>query len=330
MPGEWEPHRATVVAWPGRPEVWAGYEGLAAAEYRCLIRTIAEDEPVVVLWDGADDAFGPPPVGRNVSVLDVVTDDSWIRDSSPLWGVCDDGDVIGIDFLFNSWGERFTPFENDARVGSELGRSLGIDVVPIPFVLEGGAVSFNGDGVALVVEECVLHPNRNGATSRSDFERVMSDACGVEDVVWLPFGLLEDLANTDGHVDNVAVFAGPRKVIVQGDLASGPNAERLRENFNVLACHRLPDGSALELEVIEELDYVQHHDGGRRPSPFLNFVVTSTSVIVPTVGRGPSPMTRATFERSFPGRVVKTSPSIALTFGGGGPHCVTMQIPALD
>ncbi len=328
MPGEWEPHLATIVAWPGRPEVWAGYEGLAAAEYRCLIRTIAEDEPVLVLWDGVEDEFGPPPTGGGIRVFDVITDDAWIRDSSPLWGLSTSGDVLGIDFKFNSWGERFTPFENDARVGGELGRRLGIDVVSVPFVLEGGAVSFNGDGVALVVEECVLHSSRNGFTSRSDFERVLGDACGIKEVIWLPFGLLEDMANTDGHVDNVAVFAGPRRVIVQGVPDSDPNAERLRENLTVLSRHRLADGSVLELEVIEELDHVEHHDGVRRPSPFLNFVVTSASIIVPVVGRGPSTMTRTSLESAFPGRVVKTSPSVALTFGGGGPHCVTMQVPA--
>lgn len=330
VPGEWEPHSLTYVSWPTRREVWDPLHDEAEGEFLALICMVALDEPVVVICRGSDrDRIQRLlPVGCTTLVHPI--DDGWIRDNGPI-GVVDSGVMLAVDFGFNSWGERFAPWAGDASVGITIARHAGVVHDVVPFVLEGGAVSFNGNGVALVVEECVLNPSRNGRTSRKKFESILGTALGVDTVIWLPFGLLEDLKNTDGHVDNVAVWVSEDHVVAQEVPPSNPNFERLEANLAALGSARFSDGRTLNISTVPVLPYVELPDGSSQPSPYINFALTSSQVILPTVGRKDlDSVASRIFEALFPGRRVSFTASRALTHGGGGPHCVTMQWPLID
>jgi agmatine deiminase len=54
LPGEWEKHRCTVMAWPTREAVWGELRRLAEEEYAALANTIALDEPVLLVCDSED------------------------------------------------------------------------------------------------------------------------------------------------------------------------------------------------------------------------------------------------------------------------------------
>lgn len=327
IPAEWELHRATLVTWPGRRVVWDGFEDLARAEYARLIEQIADDEQVVVIWSGdTGGPFGRPPERLGVTSLVAATDDSWIRDNGPLFVLDENREVYALNFGFNAWGMRFSPFDNDAIVGESVARHFDVRLESNPFVLEGGAVSFNGRGAALVVEECVLHPSRNGATQRDRLERILAAECGVDRVCWLPYGLLEDLANTDGHVDNVAIFSGVNEVLLQEAAPQNGNCDRLRANRRALEAWAESIGFELNVRGIPQLPYLEH-EGERIPSSFINLVVTNSSVILPDVGPPVDRQTYRTISEAFKGRDIKSTPARALARGGGGPHCVTMQVP---
>ena len=60
-----------------------------------------------------------------------------------------------------------------------------------PFVLEGGAFNTDGEGTLLTTEQCLLH-NRNLGMARRDYEQALQEWLGIEKVIWLPFGLVED------------------------------------------------------------------------------------------------------------------------------------------
>ncbi|MFG3319608.1 agmatine/peptidylarginine deiminase [Streptomyces sp. NPDC048171] len=328
VPGEWEDHEATLVAWPTRESVWSPWMGRAVEEYTALLNAVAEDESIVVICHPRDEHLVGRILPQNSHLLVHPIDDGWIRDNGPILARGEAGAEV-VDFSFNSWGRRFVPYTGDASVGHAVARHFDLPIESLPFVLEGGAISMNGAGTAVVVEECVLNLNRNGPVTRQDFEAVVRRSLGVRHVIWLPYGLVEDLANTDGHVDNVAVFTGPDTLLVQVAAVDNPNHTRLAANLDVLAHSRLAGGEPLHVHVVEHLPYAVMPDGRAQPASYINFLLTNRSVIVPTVGAGTDIAIARQFKQVFSGRKVRFTPAVALTHGGGGPHCVTMQWPRL-
>ncbi|MFI6345671.1 agmatine/peptidylarginine deiminase [Streptomyces sp. NPDC050560] len=327
VPGEWEEHAATLVAWPTREAVWSPWQERAVAEYTALVHTLARDEPVVVVCHPRDEprVRGLLPEGGRLLVHPI--DDGWVRDNGPFL-VTGAGGARVVDFRFNSWGGRFLPYTGDDSLGAAIAAHFELPLHREPFVLEGGAISVNGAGSAVVVEECVLHPSRNGPVTRGRFEDAVLRGLGVRHVIWLPYGLVEDLANTDGHVDNVAVFTGTRELLVQTAPGGNPNHARLAANLEVLARSRLADGEPLTVRRMEHLPYAVMPDGSAQPAPYVNFALTNRGVILPSVGAPTDGEAARQLGRVFPGRKVRFTPAVALTHGGGGPHCVTLQWPA--
>ncbi|WP_404954717.1 agmatine deiminase family protein [Streptomyces sp. 147326] len=101
--------------------------------------------------------------------------------------------------------------------------------------LEGGALTVDGEGTLITTEQCLLHTNRNPRMSRADIEDELKRRLGVEKVIWLPYGGLED-TETDGHVDGVAAYVAPAKVVVSlPEDPAHPDCARMRANLAVLA-----------------------------------------------------------------------------------------------
>jgi agmatine deiminase len=329
VPGEWEPHSLTIVAWPTRRVVWQDYIHQAYDEYTYLIRTVAESEPVLVVATPNDVPMVQERLAGSpaVHIMSFVIDDGWIRDNGPIFGNTPDG-LVGIDFDFNSWGNRFGPSDGDRSVGEALCEKLGVLHRPVPWVLEGGAVTFNGEGLALAAAECVLNPSRNGMISASAAEAVITQNFGIRQLTWVPFGVLEDLKNTDGHVDNIAVFVGANKVLVQACDRANDNYDRLQANIAVLKDVRSTRGVPVELIECPWLPYMTMPDGTRQPAPYVNFALSNEALLLPSVAASSDDSAVRFFADVFPERRVVLVPAEALTFGGGGPHCVTMQVPS--
>jgi agmatine deiminase len=90
---------------------------------------------------------------------------------------------------------------------------LAMECIKADFVLEGGSIHVDGEGTALVTQECLLHPNRNPHLSQAEIEERLCFYLGVEKVIWLDKGLTAD-HDTDGHIDNIACFSNPGQVLL--------------------------------------------------------------------------------------------------------------------
>ena len=325
FPGEWERHRATIVAWPRRREVWGSLLSNAYDEYAALVRLLSEDEDVLVVAHPDDVSTVASLVkSQSVSMFPFGIDDGWIRDNGPIF--CWDGDVfVGVNFDFNSWGERFSPSDGDRAVVKELCQFYGAVWDQVPWVLEGGAISSNGAGALLIAEACVLSANRNPGASRPAAESLFERHLGTNKPTWVEFGLVEDLKNTDGHIDNVSIFVEESSILVQTAPPESPNHARLRANLSLLR-ESYPSATFVECD---RLPYARMPDGSLQPSPYVNLVLTNGSVVLPTVGADTDSWAAGFFADVFPGRKVRFCRAPTMTFGGGGPHCVTMQVPAV-
>lgn len=326
MPAEWAPHERTLIAWPAREEAWRGTTiEQARAVHAEVVAAIAAFEPVTLVADPAhvDDARRRVS-GENVDVATLPLDDSWLRDSGPLIVLGADARRHGVDFRFNAWGEAFTPYQRDAEVAERLLEHLGIERFPSPMVLEGGAIAVDGAGALVTTEQCLLNPNRNPLLNRKDIEAELRLQLGAERIVWLGRGLVED-ADTDGHVDNVCAFLAPGRALLQtaADPAD-PNAPAAEENARRL------DAAGIAVERFELLPRVRRADGTVVAIPYTNFYLCNGAAIVPLGEQDPDMDAEALRRLGglLPGREIVGVPGRTLALGGGGVHCITMQVPA--
>ena len=121
-----------------------------------------------------------------------------------------------------------------------------------PLALEGGAVEVNGRGLMIANEE--LHRSRNPELSRAEVEHELLRLPGVRKVLWLPWGLAEDVLlratitgpyvawGAGGHTDEFVRFADERTVLLawpdDADAAAHPVSHktrlRMQRNLRVL------------------------------------------------------------------------------------------------
>jgi agmatine deiminase len=245
-----------------------------------------------------------------VEIWEEPIDDSWLRDSGPIV-VERDGERRGIQFGFNAWGGKFPPWDDDATIAGRLCERLGLPWERAEMILEGGAIAGDGTGTLVTTEQCLLNPNRNPDWSREEIEGELRARLGAERIVWVPHGLVED-RDTDGHIDLIAAFAAPGVIALLAVPEDNPNAERLATARDVLR--------AAGLEVVDVPGLV--YDGDVAVSP-MNLYVCNGAVVMSDASEEALAAVRA----AFADREVVGVPARTLAYGGGGPHCITQQVP---
>lgn len=331
MPAEWERHACTFIAWPVRrsmcfPEnyrqVATGYSQFASA--------IAEFEPVTILAN-PEEAGTLEKIyqGKNVRVLSMAHDDSWFRDNGPTFLVAADGQVGGINWRFNAWGEKYTPYDRDDRLAGMLLDSFNLPRFNAPLVLEGGSIHVDGEGTLLTTEQCLLNPNRNPKESRETISALLKDYLAIRQIIWLKKGLSGD--ETDGHVDNLACFAAPGKVLIQ--VCEDPSDENYtvtQENLAIL--EQTVDAAGRKLEVIPvQQPPARYYRGKRLTLSYMNFYLVNDGLILPVFGGEAAETDQAACDilsRTFPNRRIRTIDGTAIISEGGNVHCATQQMPA--
>jgi len=322
MPAEWAPHERTIMCWPARESLWQERFAQIQADHAEIANAIAAFEPVLMAADPRHAAEARRLCGDGVEVVELPLDDSWARDSGPIFVVGDGGERTGVHFGFNGWGEKFAPYGDDARFGARVLGALGEEKRDAThLVLEGGSIAVDGEGTLITTEQCLLEEHRNPGLAREEIEAELRAQLGAERVVWLGLGLVEDY-HTDGHVDNVCAFVSPGRVVLQtvADEAN-PNHAPGQDNLRRLR--------AAGLDVVE-LPWLPYVEDEEPPVvvPYTNFYLCNGGLIVPTRGEGTDAEALALLASLYPGREAVAVPGETLALGGGGVHCITQQVPA--
>ncbi|NCX04219.1 MAG: agmatine deiminase family protein, partial [Actinobacteria bacterium] len=186
MPAEFEQHQSTLMCWPSRDDIWDGQIADAERAYAELANAIAAYEPVTMIADPKHIERAESLCGTGVSVVTVPIDDSWCRDSGPIYVRESAGGLVGLDFVFNGWGQKFVPHDQDAQLASRVLSQQNHQKRSVSMVLEGGSINVDGAGTLVTTMQCLLHPNRNPGMSQTEIGTVLKDELGVSSVVWLP------------------------------------------------------------------------------------------------------------------------------------------------
>jgi agmatine deiminase len=328
MPAESAPHLATLMSWPTREALWAGRLEDAREAWATTARAVAAFEPVTMVCNPGEAADVRARCGAGTDPLEFPIDDSWLRDNGPIFVTNGRSEVALVRFDFNSWGGKYLPYDKDARLPELLASHFGVRAYRAPFVLEGGSFFVDGEGTLLTTEQCLLHPNRNPSMSRAEIEDGLRSFLGADVVIWLPHGLVED-RDTDGHVDGLAQYVHPGAVMLS--VAAGdddPNIDRFAEDRMVL--ERSVDARGRRVRVIDGPVNSWADLDGVDPTviPYMNHYFANGGVIVPV---GDVPEDEEALEllsKAYPDREVVGVPGALISFGGGGPHCITQQVPA--
>ncbi len=338
MPAESAPHERTLIVFPCRSDLWRDRLRDGQLAWSHIARTIAEFEPVTMLANHRDlelaAEFAAHP---NIEIVEVPLDDSWLRDTAPIYvttgpnpasgpeGTPRQARRIALDFRFNGWGEKYVPFTDDDLVPTRLAQHRGDERISVDMVLEGGSITVDGDGTLITTEQCLLHPNRNPHMSRAHIESMLCASLGLERVVWLPVSI--DDRDTDGHIDLVAMFIEPGRVLWQGcDDPNDPEFARLALSRRCLDGAADAKGRPLQIVDVPVLPYCEV-DGERFPVPYCNLYLCNGGVIVPVTGHPADSDMLAIIAEAWPDRRVVGVPGDIVAYGGGGPHCTTQQIP---
>jgi agmatine deiminase len=348
MPAEFERHDGCWMAWPQRPDNWRDGARPAQEAFAAVATAIAASEPVTMGVSAAESGRCRSLLPASVRVVEIASDDAWMRDIGPSFVVDGRGGRRGVDWEFNAWGGHegglYDSWQRDDRVAAAVLEAEGAERYRAPLVLEGGAVHVDGEGTVLSTEECLLNRNRNPGLSREQIEAHLCDYLGTERVVWLGRGVFAD--ETDGHVDNLACFARPGVVLLSwAEDEADPQHEvsvdaraRLEaatdargRGFEVI---RLPSPGPLTITA-EEAAGVEpvpgtrpRRAGDRLAASYVNFYLGNDRVVMPLLDERHDEEAATILAGCFPEREVVGVPAREILLGGGNVHCITQQVPA--
>lgn len=327
MPPEWSPQAWLWIGFPHLADEWQGFLAAAQAEIAAFARAVAESgEPArLVCRDENSAAVARALTGDAVDIHIHHYGDIWLRDTGPLIVTDGAGALHARRFGFNGWGGKYV-MDGDTEIGAALAHEAGLEQTLADWVLEGGAIDVDGAGLGVTTEQCLLNPNRNPHLSRADIEARLQRDLGIERLLWLGDGLLND--HTDGHVDNLARFVAPGTLalpVAAGD--DDPNAvvyanAKLRAEAFGVTIVPIPSPGLVERTDAEGELKIQ-------PASHMNFAITSHAVIVPTYGTPSDQRAVEAIAACFPDRKTIGLRADAVLAGGGSFHCASQQMPAL-
>ncbi len=313
-PAEWAPLARMFTAFPSHEQLWQADLAPARAEVAAMVNALTQAVPVTVLAHGPESVAAARAACPEASVEDIGFGDIWLRDTGPIFL----SGTQAARFRFNGWGGKYD-LPHDDSVGAHIAGLQGAAVTLHDFVLEGGALEHDGNGLFITTEQCLLNPNRNPGWTRDSAKKALALALGARRLLWLGDGLVAD--HTDGHVDNLARFVAPGTVAVPmpaGD--DDPNAAIFHD-----AAVRL---RAAGLVVVPMLSVGLYEvDGAVVPASYMNWVIANGLVVVPLYGAENDAVAVAALRRLFPRHKVVGLPAMHILTGGGSFHCITQHVP---
>lgn len=339
FPAEWAPHAATWIAWPHHEPDWPGKLAAISWVYAEIARVLSQHERVEILCHdesvkaAAHDHLAAHGVVDGVRLHVVPTDRVWLRDSAPTFARDERGSIVLMNWLFNAWA-KYPNYARDTEVGRAIAQITGLKRVEPSrpdgkgrLVLEGGGIETDGEGTLLVTEEWLLSDQqvRNPGLDRDAYEQAFRDWLGVRHTIWLGEGCVGD--DTHGHVDDIARFAGPGRILLayEEDPADDENHRRSEDNLRRLELAGAGTGA---LEVVK-LPYPRAvvMNGERLPASYANFYIANGAVLVPTFNDPNDRIALNVIASVFPGRRVIGIHAVDLVWGYGTLHCLTQQQP---
>lgn len=258
----------------------------------------------------------------NIQFLDYEVDDIWVRDYGVL-SLADNSDESRViykycDFQFNGWGGKF-PADLDNQFNIKLIECLNQKSEQYNYILEGGAIESDGNGLSLTTSQVLFNNNRNSQYTNEENINKLKEYLHINQLVIFDHGYLEG-DDTDGHIDTLVRFAPDNHIIY----TNTGNAGFVKEvHDKLLAINK--NYKFVELPLPEKKLYCLD-SGENLPMNYTNFLITNKLVLVPIYNDSQDNYALESIQKVFKSRKVIGINCEALIHGRGVIHCATMQL----
>ncbi|KAA6234092.1 agamatine deiminase [Campylobacter sp. LR291e] len=269
---EWSKQEYLMLSLPHEKTDWKPYLNEILKAYENFINHVSKFQKVLLIAPSEKD-FKPFKHMQNIEFFICDTNDTWIRDYGPI-EILDNNVIKVLNFKFNAWGNKFKS-ELDNALNSKLFKDkFKENIKDIDFILEGGSVDFNGQGVLLTTKDCLLNSNRNSHLNQKEIETHLKEFFGLSRIIWLENGFIQG-DDTDHHIDTLARFIDENTIAYsicenEKDIHFKPlkamEHELLKTGFNLV---KLPLPSPI------------FYDNKRLGASYANFVFINNALIVP-------------------------------------------------
>ena len=358
MPGEFEPHDHIFMIWPERPDNWRQGAKPAQRAYAEVAKAIAKHTPVTMLVNNSQYANCRARLPEEIRVVEMSSDDAWVRDCGPTFVINDKGDIRGVDWIFNAWGGLvdglYFPWANDDAMAQKICDLQGIDSyrtgadscpAGLDFILEGGSIHVDGEGTLITTEMCLLNEaaGRNVPNlDKEQIEMMLKEYLNLEKIIWIKDGI--DPYETNGHIDDVACYIRPGEVAcIWTDDPNHPFYEPAQAAYKTLS--EATDAKGRKLKVYKmcmtkEPCYLKdawsidtatgaipREEGEISIASYMNFLITNNAIILPQYGDENDALAVQQAQEMFPGYTIEPVMTTEVAYGGGNIHCITQQQP---
>lgn len=346
-PAAWEGQAGVLLRWPWRPDIWPQAGVRAQQVIGRLARSVSQHQIPVLVQHQPDHQSHPllQELAQQPGVLlwQSPYADIWVRDTAPFW-LTDEREWRAATFQFDGWAGIDNQWARE-----EAARQVLLDHAAVPeqqceLVLEGGALQTDGQGTALAATGSILSRRHNLGWSKSAIERQLA-VLGVKQVIWLEGGLSAD--ETGGHIDNIAVFGGPGRVLLS--LPEDPNHpdfnrcqlwyEQLRNQRDVrgraldIIPIPLPQPPRLSTQTARQIELqsgvMPRTAGMPLMASYVNFLRVGQRVWYPHFDLPSDTVAAAALQQGLPDCELYPVPARDLLVGGGGLHCASHLLPEL-
>jgi len=330
LPAEWELQSFIQFTFPHKAGDWAHMFDEVVHCFVTIIHQVASFEPVLVGCKSVKEVSThfKKKTQFPIHLVEVNSNDTWARDHGAI-SVLDKNQPLLLDFTFNGWGRKF-----DSSLDNQISQSLAQSIFSIhliehlDFVLEGGSIDSNGQGVLLTTSECLLSKFRNPSMDKIEIEAYLKQVFGLKKILWLAHGNLAG-DDTDAHIDTLARFIDEHTIAyVKCDNSNDEHFETLNNMELQLKSFTNLAGEPFNLIPIPFPDKCLNDEGKRLPATYANFLFVNEGLIVPTYGVNQDSLAIKIFKQLFPDRNVIGVDCRPLIAQNGSLHCITMQYPA--
>lgn len=318
--GEFEEQSFTQIIFPHKDTDWVEYLAQAEETFINIIHAISRYQKCFIICADITYVKSKFLDHHNLYFAEYQTDDTWARDCSAL-SVEVDAEVKLLDFTFNAWGNKFNSSKDNA-MSLALQNIYLKDSESVDFVLEGGAVESNGEGVLLTTSACLLNKNRNPNLDAIQITQKLAETLGASKVLYLEHGYLAG-DDTDSHIDTLARFVS-------------------EDTIMYIKCEDIEDEHFKELDLMEkELQAIAKEEGfnlislpftspiydgkERLPATYANFLFVNGAILVPVYDTKEDEEALEVFKNTFSKRDIIPINCTTLIKQHGSLHCVTMN-----
>ncbi len=317
---EFEEQSFTQILFPHAKSDWAEYLNEAEGTFINIIHAIIKYQKCLVVCNDLEAVKSRFSPNDNLYFVAYETDDTWARDCSVL--CVQNGNAIELaDFIFTGWGGKFDA-QKDNAMSKAIAAHYSKPLVSYDFILEGGGVESNGEGIILTTSECVLNKNRNYTFTAEQITQKIKDTLGANEVLYLNHGYLAG-DDTDSHIDTLARFISKDTIMYVkcDDIADEHYWElKLMEN-ELQALSKSHEFTLIPLPMTDAV----YFDEERIPATYANFLFVNGAVIVPTYNTAQDEEALEIFKKNLPHLDIIGVDCSVLIRQHGSLHCVSMN-----